>query len=77
MNDDDGLLLNLQAVPDLPLSVPERLQVLRRIADRGQKHALGQKDSSGVDCWQHLMNELQVLSKELGVTTSLNGEGSY
>ena len=57
--------------------VAERLQVLRRIADRGQNHALSYEDTHGVDCWQHLQNELAVLTKELGVITTLDTEGSY
>lgn len=37
------------------------LNVLRRITERGLKAAQKQKNSEMIDCWQHLLDELEII----------------
>ena len=36
----------------------EQLEILRRIGERGLKQAQ-EDNTSGIDCWQHLLDEIQ------------------
>lgn len=59
--------------PMLPLGpsaivVAERLEILRRIAESAQQRALQKRDSEFTDVFQHWLNELALLRKELQST---------
>lgn len=41
------------------LTLIEQLEILRRIGERGLKYAQDDSASYHVDCWQHLLDELE------------------
>jgi hypothetical protein len=43
--------------------IQERIDILRRICDRAQVIAVSRKDSLYVDIFQHLLNEIALISK--------------
>jgi len=50
-----------------PLMIEEQLGILHRIAERGKTQALESQRRHdrdfGLDCWQHLLDELQALKR--------------